>query len=84
MAVVSLCSVLMQGAMSAGDGCYQCSSFLGCSPYLSACSSILQTDILDWHGDHLFTNFHDLYDNLRDKGWFVEVLSSPATCFDAR
>lgn len=41
-------------------------------------------DILDWHGDHPHTNFHDMYNMLRDAGYFLEVLASPATCFDAR
>ena len=40
-------------------------------------------DILDWHGDHPHTNFHTFYDRLRNKGYFLEILSSPATCFDA-
>jgi membrane-bound transcription factor site-1 protease len=40
-------------------------------------------DILDWHGDHLHTNYHDMYDALRNAGYYVEVLASPATCFDA-
>ncbi len=33
----------------------------------------IKHDILDWHGDHLFTNFHVLFDRLRDAGYFVEV-----------
>ena len=40
-------------------------------------------DILDWHGDHPHTNFHTLYDTLRHEGYFLEVLGSPFTCFDA-
>ena len=40
-------------------------------------------DILDWHGDHPHTNFHTLFDTLLSKGYFVEILSSPLTCFDA-
>ena len=40
-------------------------------------------DILDWHGDHPHTNFHDMYDFMREKGYFLEVLGSPATCFSA-
>jgi len=40
-------------------------------------------DILDWHGDHPHTNFHTLYDTLRREGYFLEVLGSPLTCFDA-
>eukprot|EP00898_Chlorokybus_atmophyticus_P007485 jgi/Chlat1/7738/Chrsp66S07212 len=41
-------------------------------------------DILDWHGDHPHTNYHGMYDDLRDAGYFVEILGSPFTCFDAR
>lgn len=37
----------------------------------------------DWNGDHLHTNFKDLYDNLRSLGYFIEVLGHPFTCFDA-
>lgn len=40
-------------------------------------------DILDWHGDHPHTNFHAMYDALRDAGYYLEILASPATCFDA-
>lgn len=42
-----------------------------------------QMDILDWHGDHPHTNFHTLFDTLASKGYYLEVLSSPLTCFDA-
>jgi membrane-bound transcription factor site-1 protease len=43
----------------------------------------IRHDILDWHGDHPHTNFHDMYNYLRDEGYFLEVLASPLTCFDA-
>eukprot|EP01025_Chloroclados_australasicus_P034791 TRINITY_DN3552_c0_g1_i6.p1 TRINITY_DN3552_c0_g1~~TRINITY_DN3552_c0_g1_i6.p1 ORF type:complete len:948 (+),score=131.28 TRINITY_DN3552_c0_g1_i6:252-2846(+) len=43
----------------------------------------IKNDILDWHGDHPHTNFHGLYDHLRDAGYFLEILASPFTCFDA-
>ena len=42
-----------------------------------------QTDPLDWNADHIHTNFRDLYGHLRSSGYFVEVLGSPFTCFDA-
>ncbi|CDS43691.1 membrane bound transcription factor site 1 [Echinococcus multilocularis] len=38
---------------------------------------------LDWLGDHIHTNFRDLYLSLRGAGYFVEVLQQPFTCFDA-
>ena len=44
----------------------------------------VRSDILDWHGDHPHTNYHNMYDALRQAGYFVEVLGSPLTCFDAR
>ena len=40
-------------------------------------------DILDWHGDHPHTNFHKFYDTLRHDGYYLEILGSPLTCFDA-
>ena len=43
----------------------------------------VRNDILDWHGDHPHTNYHATYDALRDAGFFLEVLGSPLTCFDA-
>jgi membrane-bound transcription factor site-1 protease len=51
---------------------------------MPVCIPFPQTDILDWHGDHLFTNYHDLFNSLRAAGFYVEVLSSSYTCFDAR
>jgi hypothetical protein len=44
----------------------------------------VRSDILDWHGDHPATNYHDMYDALRDAGYFLEVLGSPLSCFDAQ
>ena len=35
------------------------------------------------NGDHIHTNFRDMYASLRSNGYFVEVLGSPLTCFDA-
>ena len=35
------------------------------------------------NGDHIHTNFKDMYMHLRNAGYFVEVLGSPFTCFDA-
>jgi len=42
----------------------------------------VRNDILDWHGDHPHTNFHGLYNRLRDEGYFLEILGSALTCFD--
>ena len=34
----------------------------------------VKSDILDWHGDHPHTNFHGMYDALRDRGYYLEIL----------
>ncbi|KAG8143904.1 hypothetical protein E2320_001045 [Naja naja] len=43
----------------------------------------MKNDPLDWNGDHIHTNFRDMYQHLRSMGYFIEVLGSPFTCFDA-
>jgi len=45
----------------------------------------LQTqDMLDWHGDHPYLNFRELYIFLTSRlGYYVEILRGPWTCFDA-
>ncbi|KAM3207787.1 hypothetical protein ACQJBY_062826 [Aegilops geniculata] len=53
------------------------------SGYVPRDSLNVNNDILDWHGDHLHTNFHILFNMLRDAGYYVETLGSPLTCFDA-
>ncbi|KAK4753960.1 hypothetical protein SAY87_002064 [Trapa incisa] len=52
--------------------------------YIPRDSLDVRNDILDWHGDHLHTNFHMLFNMLRDSGYYIESLGSPFTCFDAR
>ncbi|XP_027072249.1 subtilisin-like protease SBT6.1 [Coffea arabica] len=52
--------------------------------YIPKDSLDVRNDILDWHGDHLHTNFHVMFNMLRDAGYFVETLGSPFTCFDAQ
>ncbi|XP_022662431.1 membrane-bound transcription factor site-1 protease-like isoform X2 [Varroa jacobsoni] len=44
----------------------------------------MKSDPLDWHGDHIHTNFKELYTHLRNTGYYVEVLGEPYTCFDAK
>ncbi|KAL4703422.1 hypothetical protein ACJJTC_008141, partial [Scirpophaga incertulas] len=39
-------------------------------------------DPLDWHADHLHTNFRDMYRRLRDHGFYLEVMGTPLTCVD--
>ncbi|CAN6179206.1 unnamed protein product [Urochloa humidicola] len=53
------------------------------SGYVPRDSLNVHNDILDWHGDHLHTNFHILFNMLRDAGYYIETLGSPLTCFDA-
>jgi membrane-bound transcription factor site-1 protease len=35
------------------------------------------------NADHIHTNFRDMYLHLRSKGYYIEVLGAPYTCFDA-
>lgn len=44
----------------------------------------VKNDPLDWNGDHIHTNFKDMYQHLRNAGYYLEVLGYPFTCFDAR
>lgn len=34
----------------------------------------IKGDPLDWNADHIHTNFKDLYQNLRNLGYYIEVL----------
>lgn len=43
-----------------------------------------RSDPLDWNGDHPHTNFRTLFQHLRRRGYFVEILTEPWTCFDPR
>lgn len=43
----------------------------------------MKKDPLDWNGDHIHTNFRELYSHLRSAGYYIEVLGQPFTCFDA-
>lgn len=60
---------------------FLCVSQLASKPLHVICLD-MQSDVLDWHGDHPYTNFHDAFDALRKAGFFVEVMHSPGTCFD--
>jgi len=42
----------------------------------------MKNDPLDWNGDHLHTNFRDLYQHLRAQGFYVEVMGQAITCVD--
>lgn len=43
----------------------------------------IRNDVLDWHGDHPHTNFHAMFDDLVKHGYYLEILGSPFTCFNA-
>lgn len=43
----------------------------------------MKDELFDWNGDHPHTNFRSLYTHLRELGFFLEILGSPFTCFDA-
>ncbi|XP_015585163.1 membrane-bound transcription factor site-1 protease isoform X2 [Cephus cinctus] len=43
-----------------------------------------KNDPLDWNGDHIHTNFKDMYQHLRNAGYYLEVLGTPFTCFYAK
>ena len=42
-----------------------------------------QQQPLDWHADHVHTNFRELWLHLRTLDYYVDVLGEPYTCFDA-
>ena len=42
----------------------------------------MKNDPLDWNGDHIHTNFRELYQHLRAQGFYVEVAGQPLTCLD--
>ncbi|SPQ95458.1 unnamed protein product (mitochondrion) [Plasmodiophora brassicae] len=41
-----------------------------------------KSDTLDWHGDHLHTNFRGFYSELRAAGFFVDIAMRDLTCVD--
>eukprot|EP01087_Luapelamoeba_hula_P020230 TRINITY_DN6871_c0_g1_i1.p1 TRINITY_DN6871_c0_g1~~TRINITY_DN6871_c0_g1_i1.p1 ORF type:complete len:1117 (+),score=136.46 TRINITY_DN6871_c0_g1_i1:101-3451(+) len=43
----------------------------------------VKNEPFDWNGDHVHTNFKDMYTYLREWGYFVEVLGEPFLCFNA-
>eukprot|EP00937_MAST-01D_sp_MAST-1D-sp2_P002288 g2288.t1 len=52
-------------------------------PYVPRDDLDLESDLLDWHGDHIHTNFHAAFEFLRTWGYYVDVLGGDFTCFDA-
>eukprot|EP01135_Chromosphaera_perkinsii_P002906 Nk52_evm17s230 gene=Nk52_evmTU17s230 len=43
----------------------------------------IKTEALDRYGDHIHTNFNDMYNYLRHHGFFIEILTESFLCFDA-
>lgn len=44
----------------------------------------MEYEITDYrNGDHIHTNFKDMYINLRNLGYYIDVLGHPLTCYDA-
>mmetsp|Transcript_27987 Transcript_27987/g.54412 ORF Transcript_27987/g.54412 Transcript_27987/m.54412 type:complete len:1061 (-) Transcript_27987:183-3365(-) len=53
------------------------------SGYFPRDNLAIKSDILDWNGDHIHTNFKGLYDHLRAEGYFIETVGTDWTCVDA-
>ncbi|XP_055705790.1 membrane-bound transcription factor site-1 protease isoform X2 [Phlebotomus papatasi] len=51
--------------------------------YLPRDNLKIKADPLDWRADHIHTNFRDMYTHLRNAGYYIEVLGTPFTCFNA-
>jgi len=43
----------------------------------------VKNDPLDWHADHVHTNFKDMFEHLVDAGFYVDVLGESFNCFNA-
>lgn len=43
----------------------------------------IKDDLLDWNGDHIHTNFKDLYSHLRKNDFYIEILNEDLTKFNA-
>ena len=53
-------------------------------PSYSPRDNLAVTDeMLDWTGDHIHTNYRDLFIWLREQGYYVETLGCAFTCFNA-
>lgn len=52
--------------------------------YILRDSIFIDKQPYEWKGDHVFTNYMQLYKFLGAQGYFVEVLNEPITCFDSK
>ena len=48
--------------------------YIQCVLYFPRDNLHMKTDPLDWNGDHIHTNFKDMYTYLRSRGYYIEVL----------
>ena len=37
----------------------------------------------EWHGDHPYTNFYELFNLIRSQGYYLEILRGSYNCFDS-
>lgn len=51
--------------------------------YIPRDSLEITSDTLDWHGDHIHTNYNELYTLLCEQGYYVEILNNDFTCFNS-
>ena len=45
---------------------------------------MLEEEPYEWLGDHLFTNMQGLHQRFSKQGYYLETLTQPMTCFDAK
>lgn len=43
----------------------------------------VKNDPLDWHADHVHTNFKDMFEHLVSAGFYIDVLGESFNCFNA-
>ncbi len=53
--------------LACADACFAHAARCCAAGYIPRDNLDIKHDILDWHGDHLFTNYHGLYNALKDK-----------------
>lgn len=52
--------------------------------YILRDSIFIDKQPYEWKGDHVFTNYMQLYKFLNSQGYSVEILNEPITCFDSK
>lgn len=51
--------------------------------YILRDSIFIDKQPYEWKGDHVFTNYMQLYTFLNSQGYYIEILNEPLTCFDS-